>query len=490
MQLFNFRQLATRSALLLSLGLAVGACNKAVNVEPSNSISSGKGFTTKEDAAAGLLGAYDAAQSSDYDGLAYPSLAGLIAGEIRFVGTFTTTYGVVGQNQVLPDNIQIGNTWNAIYAGINRVNYLLQQSDNISDPAFTTKLNIQAQARALRAFHYMNLLAFWGGTTQGYGYPDGLGVPLRLTPTTAIGPETASIPRSSEADVAKAIRADLDFAVANLSSGTGSRVTKSSALALRARFELRMRNYADALAFAKQVPATPNFATADATGTTAPDALWQLFFSNTDQSQYAFYWYPSPGGRNEFDPGTTQAAAHPVGDRRRAINVVTATTPITVGGVPYTLLPGTTQKYYRTATRDDAFNVIRYAEMVLTVAEAAAQTGDLTTALAQDNIIRVRAGLLPLVIGTPPTPAPATPVAVYITPTATDATGQGALIKDILLQRRLELAYEGVYWFDLRRTNTVQTTLPTYTQTFRNLFPIPLREIDVANGLIVQNPLY
>lgn len=471
MQILNFRQLATRSALLLSLGLTVGACNKAVNIEPTTQISSDKGFTTKEDAAAGLLGAYDAVQDTDYEGLAYPTDVDLIAREIRHVGTFVTTLGVIGDNQVTPDNIQVGNTWNAIYVAISRVNYLLQQSDKIADPAFP-KLTTQGEARALRAFHYMNLLAMWGGSTLGYGYPNGVGVPLRLAPTTAIGPETAAIPRSSEAEVATAIRADLDFAIANLPTGAGgNRLTKNSALALRARFELRMRNYADALMYARQVPAIGGFATSALTGTTAPDAIWQLFFSNTDQSQYAFYWYPAPGGRNELDPGSSIAAAHPTGDRRLPINVVSAPTTVTVNGSLFNLSAGTTQKYYRTSTRDDRPNLVRYAEVVLTIAEAAAQTGDLTTARTNLNIIRARAGLSPKPI----------------------STSAAAIITDILLQRRLELAYEGQYWFDLRRTNTVQSVLGSpgtpnaYNQTFRNLFPIPLREVQLTNNLIVQN---
>lgn len=447
------RQVATRSALVLTLGLALGSCDKAINVQPSNSISSTSGFTTKEDAAAGLLGVYDAVQSSDYCGLAFPALSDLISGDILFRGTFTTTYGVIGQNQAAADNIQIGNTWGAIYTAIARANYLIQQSDGISDPAFP-KVNTIAQARALRAFSYMNLLALWGGTSQGYGYTGGLGVPLRLTPTTAIGPETAAIARSSEADVATAIRADLDYAIANLSVGSGTQITKSAALALRARFELRMRQYASALQFAQQVPVVSGFSSAAiGAGSSATDVLWQLAFNPTDQSQFAFYWYPSPGGRNEFDPGTSIAAAHPSGDKRLAINV----NPTTVG---------TTQKYTSTTNRDDPFNAVRYAEVVLTIAEAAAQTGDLATATANLNIIRNRAGLA-----------------------ATTATTAAGLITDILLQRRLEFAYEGMYWYDMRRTNTIQTTRPTfYSETFRNLFPIPQREVQLTNGLIAQNP--
>ncbi|OGX88769.1 hypothetical protein BEN47_08475 [Hymenobacter lapidarius] len=383
------------------------------------------------------------------------------------VGTFVTTYGVIGQNQTLPDNIQVGNTWNAIYRAISRANYLIQQSEKITDPAFPQAATI-AQARGIRALAYMDLLGLWGGSTQGYGFTGGRGVPLRLAPTTAIGPETQAIARASEVEVAAAIRADLDFAIANLQPGSGSnRLTKSSALALRARFELRERKYAEALSFAKQVPAIAGFATSAPTGTTAPDAIWQLFFSNTDQNSYAFFWYPAPGGRNEFDPGTTIAAAHPTGDLRRPINVVTATTPITVAGAPFTLSPGTTQKYYRTSTRDDRFNMIRYAEVVLTIAEAAAQTGALAEATTNLNMIRTRAGLAP-----------------------TTATTAAALITDILLQRRLEFAYEGLYWIDLRRTNRIQTALPTYAETFRNLFPIPLREVQLTNNLIEQNPGY
>ena len=454
MSIFSFHQLATRSVLLLSLGLAIAACDKAVNVEPRNSISSSVGFTTKEDAAAGLLGAYDAVQSTDYQGVAYSSLLELIAGNISHVGTFNTTYGYAGQNLLLPDNVQIGNTWNAIYDGINRVNYLLQESEKIADPAFP-KLATQGEARALRAYHYMNLLSAWGGSAEGYGYGDGAGVPLRLTATTAVGEQTAPVARASEADVAAAIRADLDFAIDNLSGTNGTRITKNAALALRARFELQTRNYADALSYAKQVTAVPaTFATAALTGTTAPDAIWQVAFSNTDQNLYAFYWYPSPGGRNEFDPGQNLVAAHPAGDKRLAINA--ATSPA-----------GTTLKYTRTTTRDDPFNAVRYAEVVLTIAEAAARTGDLSTATTQLNIIRTRAGLA-----------------------ATQAKTADNLVTDVLLQRRLELAYEGIYWVDLRRTNTIQKDLPSYTQTFRNLFPLPQREVDLSNKVTAQNPGY
>jgi hypothetical protein len=460
MNLTILRQLATRSALLLSLGLGLGACDKALNVEPSNYISSDKGYSTKEDAAAGLLGCYDGLQNTNYYGASFPSDIDLVSNNIIEVGTYNTTYGLVAQNQISADNTEMANLWFSIYDTVNRCNYLLEESDKITDPAFP-KLTTQAEARTIRALCYMNLLSLWGGSNQGFGYANGAGVPLRLTPTLAIGEQTQPIARSSEADVAAAIRADLDFAVNNLAAGTGTRVTKNAAQALRARFELRMRNYADALKYAQAVPAAANFATFTlATTTTPADAIWQLYFSNADQNNYAFFWFPSPGGRNEFDPSPSLIAAHTAGDKRLPVNNSMTTA-------------GTTLKYTRTSSRDDYFNIVRYAEVVLTTAEAAAQTGDLATAITNLNIIRNRAGLA-----------------------NTTATTAAALVADILQQRRLELAYEGHYWIDLRRTNTVQSTLGTgsatapnaWDQAFRNLFPIPLRDINLAPNVLTQNP--
>jgi hypothetical protein len=235
-----------------------------------------------------------------------------------------------------------------------------------------------------------------------------------------------------------------------LANTSTSRITKNAALALRARFELRTRNYNAALTFANQVAGNINTA----------DNLFQLTFSVTDANQLAFFWFPTTsGGRNELDPSNELALAHPAGDTRLPINVVTAANATSVYPA------GTTRKYYLIATNSDPVNVVRYSEVALTIAEAAAQTNNLTLATTQVNAIRAKAGLA-----------------------ATTATTQAALLAEIFLQRRLELAHEGHYWFDLRRTNAVQTALPTFTQTFRNLWPIPYQEILNSGGVLTQNP--
>jgi hypothetical protein len=446
--LTSLRQVASRSALLLALGLGAGSCEKILDQTPQNSIDASTGFKTRQDAEAGIRGCYDAMQSANYYGLRYQTFADLISGNIRHTGTFPT-FAQIYQNQILTDNTDMRSVWIAIYDAIQRDNYFIYSAASINDPAYNTASAI-AEARTLRALNYMNLLAFWGGSENGYGYANGLGVPLRLNPTLAVGSDTQPMTRATEAAVADAIRADLDFAIANLANTSTSRITKNAALALRARFELRTRNYNAALTFANQVAGNINTA----------DNLFQLTFSVTDANQLAFFWFPTTsGGRNELDPSNELALAHPAGDNRLPINVVTAANATSVYPA------GTTRKYYLIATNSDPVNVVRYSEVALTIAEAAAQTNNLPLATTQVNAIRAKAGLA-----------------------ATTATTQAALLAEIFLQRRLELAHEGHYWFDLRRTNAVQTALPAFTQTFRNLWPIPYQEILNSGGVLTQNP--
>ena len=118
----------------------------------------------------------------------------------------------------------------------------------------------------------------------------------------------------------------------------------------------------------------------------------------------------------------------------------------------------------------DNIPVIRISEMYLNRAEAYALTGKETEALADVNIIRTRAGL----------------------EAKTGLTGQ-ALINEIANQRRIEFAFEGHRFFDLkRRGQDIIKAAPVqniaYTD-FRILSFIPTREIQ-ANSNLKQNVGY
>ena len=107
-------------------------------------------------------------------------------------------------------------------------------------------------------------------------------------------------------------------------------------------------------------------------------------------------------------------------------------------------------------------NIIRLAEMYLTRAEANFREGTAVGADPLDdiNFIRARVNLDPLASLT---------------------------LEDILLERRLELAFEGHLIHDVKRTRSDVGDLPFDAPEL--IFPIPLRELNI-NPDIGQNDAY
>ena len=119
--------------------------------------------------------------------------------------------------------------------------------------------------------------------------------------------------------------------------------------------------------------------------------------------------------------------------------------------------------------------VLRYADVLLMLAEVQnelANTADATTNL---NLIRTRAGLA-----------------------ATTATTQADLRAAIALERRLELVGEGQRWFDLLRTGTAISVMNSFFQAssilvtidgHNLLMPVPQAQVN-TDPIVIQNPGY
>jgi hypothetical protein len=67
----------------------------------------------------------------------------------------------------------------------------------------------------------------------------------------------------------------------------------------------------------------------------------------------------------------------------------------------------------------------------------------------------------------------------------------------LLLERRVELAFENQRWFDLLRFGVADAVLSAHAaemgyvfNTRSLLLPIPSREINISGGLLTQNPGY
>ena len=129
-----------------------------------------------------------------------------------------------------------------------------------------------------------------------------------------------------------------------------------------------------------------------------------------------------------------------------------------------------------TGTGDDNVPIIRLSEVYLIRAEARAKSGNDAGAQLDLNMIRQRAD-----------------------PTAAAVTLTGAaLVSEVLIERRIELAFEGHGIFDFNRNKLSvvrdDCTSPagTCTQNYPNdrfILAIPLQELD-ANPKMEQNPGY
>ena len=428
---------------LLSIGL-VSSCEQVLDQTPQTSIEDK--ITDASTARAVLNGAYNGLQSANYLGTRYTLLPDLAGGNLRHTGTFSDFAQIAGRT-ILADNAAGTAMWIQIYNSIQRANLIIKFVPTITEAGFTDteKKQIVAEARALRAFHYFNLVRWWGG------------VPVVTEPTSKAD-ASLNVPRSSVADVYKQITADLDAAFPDLAVTNASRITKNTALAMKCRAALYNKDWAGVNTLADQIIATNRHTLAAKTtdvfnATNTAESIWELQFEATNSNSLAFFMFSTQlGGRNEMRPSPALTAAYALTDNRR---ILTTSYDVQL-------------KYFRVATGTDRPVMFRLAEVLLNKAEALAEQGKDADALVQLNRIRVRAGL-----------------------TASPATLVGQALKDeIFLQRRLELALEGHYFFDLVRTARASKEFTGWNDNF-SLLPIPDRDIKANPALAgQQNPGY
>jgi hypothetical protein len=149
------------------------------------------------------------------------------------------------------------------------------------------------------------------------------------------------------------------------------------------------------------------------------------------------------------------------------------------------------------------YHIMRHADLLLMAAEAAVETGDLGTALANVNLIRNRAknsSYMQVVGG-------GADAATSVIEPYTDFPDVDFARKAVRFERRLELGMEGHRLFDLRRWGVTKQVMTDYftneARTITNfgdkvsafedkhvLFPIPLGAIDLSDGALIQNPGY
>ncbi|MCC3152694.1 RagB/SusD family nutrient uptake outer membrane protein [Hymenobacter sp. BT770] len=414
-----------------------------------------------------------------------------------------TSNGVTGQsvwNHTLAEASQndVINTWGAAYQAINQINVFLAGMDaNASKfvgPVFPADFaakatNYKAEARLLRALCYHSLLQLYARPyADGNGSKPGL--PLRLQGETT--DKNNDLARSSVADVYTQILADLNYAEQNLPLTNGSsslnvtRAHRNTAIALKTRVYLHMARYTDVITEAnKLVPAAAPFvapsgvphalnasvAAVFATPQETVESILSFPFTAQDapgtQNQLAYYYLPSSlGGNGEY--ALNGAAGGILTNPGWAATDARRTSFVATSGTESFL------KKYPTGTPfTDKAPVIRYAEVLLNLAEARVRSTSTVDpqALALLNAVRGRSN-----------PAGVYTAASFATPTA--------MIDALLLERRIEFLGEGIRNMDIMRLNAPipgKGSVPTIDPSnSAYVWPIPSTEL-ATNKLMTRN---
>jgi hypothetical protein len=487
--------------IFLSLGslILISSCSDALDIVQKGEIYRADAFKTVADLRGFLVGdVYSRINNTS---------------EIAFTSIFTDEVGIGPSNggqakelhrfQLNANSDEPSAIWSTHYTVINRVNRLIEFADlvvttNATDLA--AKNAVLAEARALRAYSYIQLVSFFSVDPAN---PNALGVILSTTvdkPNLVI-----DRPRVSNQLIYDLIESDFAFAQAYLpATATNYKfVTQKFIDAARARMYIYRKDYVKAKQYA--TAATGALSTANTyNGMWGDAAQGECIFaasrpSGGTWSNISSTWYfnltSATGGcfldmgRNLFNlydqfPNDVRRAtwidATAMVDPAYATNFYYVTTDV----LPINKYPGKTSQPLR-----NDLKLFRNSEMVLILAECevGSATPNLAAAAALVRSIRTARTFA--------NPLPALPV--Y-------GNAQAAWA-DILLERRKELAFEGHRYLDIKRLaalagnqgitrdNTdddiVDQPLTLALSDYRFTLPIPQSEI-AGNVNIQQNPGY
>lgn len=454
-----------RNIIILSiLSLSIASCDKKIELFPYQSVAEEVALTSDANVKKVLNGTYDGISSGNLYGGNVLLYSELLAAndEIRWEGTFNQPKEV-WQKTMITTNSFVRDTWTSAYDVINRANNILSA---ISIVAPADQNRIKGEALYLRASAYFELVKLYAKPYSAGSVTTNPGVPLVLTPTRGID-ESSKVPRSTVEQTYTQILADFNEAESLLPSvNPGSNATtrmvfatKAAAAAMLSRVHLQMENYPAARDAANRA-----ITEATANGRSLSPTYSGAFNNTVNSAEYLFaiqvsaldgannmhlYWsVPAFGGRDgDVSIQPSHLALYNPLDARLALFYTGA------GDVR----SGKWQQQYR------VLPIIRLAEMYLTRAEANFRAGTVVGATPVDDYNRThqRAGL---------------PAALAVT------------LADILLERKLELAHEGHAIADVKR---LRLSVDGFAYNANELvFPIPQREVDATNGIIVQNSGY
>jgi starch-binding outer membrane protein, SusD/RagB family len=380
-------------------------------------------------------------------------------------------YGQLDLFTTIPANSLTTDAWRESYRTIQRANVVLNRIDKITYAVATTKQARIGEMKFIRALLYFNLVRLYGD------------VPLVIEETVDPN-DYFGKGRAPSAQVYDQIKKDLTEAITALpeTATQPGKVVKTAAQTLLAKVLLTQKNYAEAKTLLQAVVASGRH-----TLLLDPATVFAINNENNREIIFAVQFASGVNGNTEgstmfqqFAPSGTVSGAKGHNLPTKSLYALYATTDkrrgtyltATASGIPWGRK--LTQPTVITDGGSDVV-ILRYADVVLMLAEVENELGNTTAAAINLNLIRTRAGLA-----------------------NTTGTTQADLRAAIDLERRLELVNEGHRWFDLLRTGTAIQVMNDWfkannilvTITAKDLLmPIPQSQID-TDPAIKQNPGY
>jgi hypothetical protein len=470
--------------------VAFSACeNDFLDTAPKTSIPEEMAFSTPGMILAQVNNLYKQLQNPSFYGGRFIVFNEQRADEFGQNDGNAATGSAVWNQNVASTNDFVNNVWSAGYTAINSSNILISKLNGTTVVSDVLAKNYVAEAKFIRALSYFSLI-------QTYSKPynldkNGLGLPLRLSPVTSSG--NNDLARSTIDQIYVQILKDLDEAEKDLpieySSPllNASRAKKCTAIALKSRVYLVQANYQKVISESQKIVSStapfqytegtlthklePNFVTVFGGSYTGSEAIFSIPFANstteTPSSQFAlaFNYLAQPILFLTTDGISSNQALNSSSDSRSSLISTNSAKQKVVRKFSITTAP------FR-----DYVPVIRYAEVLLNYAEAAANTNDLITATALLKAVRNRSD------------------ASYVFPDV-DISTKDNLINTILTERRIELLGEGFKLMDLQRKlqtlpakkGSIGTAPLVLVSSSNYIWPIPSGEIS-TNKLIVPNP--
>lgn len=472
------------------IGVSLYSCgDEFLNPLPDSAIVVDAFFNSDDDVLAGIIGVYDAIQGVNVNtesnttrfnrGIQFEFMVTEMRSDNTRTATLEGSRADFHRYRVDANNVQSEDFYQSMYEIIFRANNVLNFIE-VADAA--NQRAYEAEARFLRAFAYFKLVRLYG--------------PVPLV-TEVAGPADNELlfTRVGEDQVYQQIISDLQAAIDHLDNSYKSRASKAAAQGILAKVYLSQPSpdYAGAQQLCEAIINSGEFS--------LEDNFHDVFYNElNDEILFAIQYefgnvQESQGFSAEFTATVRQG-------RQDGLNIVNDNLVadfVQHGGnrteVSYVSFPSWTEvaKYLPEGSDVSVFPptygqspgnagndviVLRYADVLLMHAEAilagGAQTSD-GSAIESYMQVRARAGFDP----------------VEDRPTT--------LTKEALLvERRVELAFENQRFFDLLRFGVADAVLSAHAaengytdyNPRKLLLPIPSREINLSGGLLTQNPGY